>query len=159
LNWYSNEYNFNSAFIILTLVGGSTCSTAGGIKISRLSSVISYITVELYHLAHPREILSKERWVKSEQIYLVSLSIIIYLFIIFVFSLFYTLLDLDFKDSVFIVISLITNSGIGLLELVSIQYYPESNIEAIIAVIVMLFGRIEAILVMMFFSSIFWLES
>ena len=110
-------------------------------------------------MAHPREILSKEKWVKSEQISLISLSIIIYIFIIFVFSLFYTLIDLDFKDSIFIVISLITNSGIGLLELISIQYYPDSNIEAIVAILVMLFGRIEAILVMMFFSSIFWLES
>ena len=146
-------------FILLTLVGGSTCSTAGGIKVSRLTSVVNYIFIELYHLAHPREILSKEKWVKSEQISLISLSIIIYIFIIFVFSLFYTLIDLDFKDSIFIVISLITNSGIGLLELVSIQYYPDSNIEAIVAILVMLFGRIEAILVMMFFSSIFWLES
>ena len=146
-------------FILLTLIGGSTCSTAGGIKVSRLTSVVNYIFIELYHLAHPREILSKEKWVKSEQISLISLSIIIYIFIIFVFSLFYTLIDLDFKDSIFIVISLITNSGIGLLELVSIQYYPDSNIEAIVAILVMLFGRIEAILVMMFFSSIFWLES
>ena len=62
-------------FILLTLIGGSTCSTTGGIKVSRLSSVVNYIFVELYHLAHPREIISKERWVKPEHISLIFIEL------------------------------------------------------------------------------------
>ena len=62
---------------------------------------------------------------------------------------------LDIKIIV-INISILSNTGIGLLEIANINYYPKTFIEVILLSIILLFGRIEIFITMILISSIFW---
>ena len=80
---------FASIMLLLTFlafIGGAASSTTGGIKISRLASLFEYISSELYHLSHPREILSKDRENKSSNLSLLFVSVILFFSSFFIFS-------------------------------------------------------------------------
>ncbi len=67
-----------------------------------------------------------------------------------------SIFDLRFEDSFLVIISTITNSGIGILEIANLNYYPDSFFEVIFLSIVMVLGRIEIFLTMILISGIFW---
>jgi len=153
---------FASIMLLLTFlafIGGAASSTTGGIKISRLASLFEYISSELYHLSHPREILPKDRDNKSSNLSLLFVSVILFFSSFFIFSVIFTLLGFDFKSSLLIVVSFITNTGQGILEFNNLYFFPSSAIESIVSIFAMLVGRIETIFIMLLFSKTFWLES
>ena len=128
-------------------------------KITRLIYMFRYIGTELHHLAHPREILSSNKKFNTENTSLIFLSTIVLFFLIFFFTTLFTSLDIEFERAFLIVITFITNTGVGILEIANINYYPSSVLEYIISIVLMIIGRIETILFMLIFSRIFWLES
>lgn len=140
---------------ILTLVGGAISSTSGGIKATRLIYIYKYIHIELFRLINPRKIMTKEKisnFDKSSQIFLFC---ILYILSIPLFTSLLSIFDVSFENSFVIVVSAITNSGIGLLEIANINYYPSTIIEIIILSLVLLCGRIEIFLTMILFYSLF----
>lgn len=141
---------------ILTLIGGSISSTSGGLKASRIIYIYKYIYVELFRLVNPRKIMAKEKISNIDETSQIFLFCILYLISIPILSAILSIFGLNFEHSFLIIISTITNSGIGLLEIANLNYYPNSTLEVILLSIVLLFGRIEIFLVMILISAIFW---
>jgi len=160
LGSYTEE--FSSILILLlalAFIGGSASSTTGGMKISRLVSLFRYISNELHHLAHPMEIISKKKETIPSNISLLFVSVILFMILFFIITICYTIIGIKFETAFLLVTALITNTGRGILELNNLHFFPSSPIETILSVIAMLIGRIETILIMLFISKTFWLES
>jgi len=141
---------------ILTLVGGSVSSTSGGLKASRIIYIYKYIYIELFRLVNPRKIMAKEKVSNIDETSQIFLFCILYLISIPLFSIILSIFDLNFEDSFLIIISTITNSGIGILEIANLNYYPSSFLEVALLSIVLLFGRIEIFLTMILIAGFFW---
>lgn len=157
-----NLYNYGFLFdflmflVIFTLIGGAVNSTTGGLKASRVIFVLKFIYRELYKLANPRVIMSKENLSLDDNTSRIFLFCILFLFSVLLLSLLLSLNNVNFVESFFIIISSITNSGVGLINIAEINYFPESFFEKLIIFIALLFGRIEVFFIMLFSSSYFW---
>ena len=141
---------------LLTLVGGSVSSTSGGMKASRIIYIFKYIYIELFRLVNPRKIMASEKINNIDETSQIFLFCILYLISIPLFASILSIFDLRFEDSFMIIVATITNSGIGILEIANLTYYPNSFFEIILLSIVMLFGRIEIFLSMILISGLFW---
>ena len=141
---------------LLTLVGGSVSSTSGGMKASRIIYIFKYIYIELFRLVNPRKIMASEKINNIDETSQIFLFCILYLISIPLFASILSIFDLRFEDSFMVIIATITNSGIGILEIANLTYYPNSFFEIILLSIVMLFGRIEIFLSMILISGLFW---
>ena len=141
---------------LLTLVGGSVSSTSGGMKASRIIYIFKYIYIELFRLVNPRKIMASEKINNIDETSQIFLFCILYLTSIPLFASILSIFDLRFEDSFMVIIATITNSGIGILEIANLTYYPNSFFEIILLSIVMLFGRIEIFLTMLLISGLFW---
>ena len=141
---------------LLTLVGGSVSSTSGGMKASRIIYIFKYIYIELFRLVNPRKIMAREKINNIDETSQIFLFCILYLISIPLFASILSIFDLRFEDSFMVIIATITNSGIGILEIANLTYYPNSFFEIILLSIVMLFGRIEIFLTMILISGLFW---
>ena len=141
---------------MLTLVGGSVSSTSGGMKVSRIIYIFKYIYIELFRLVNPRKIMASEKINNIDETSQIFLFCILYLISIPLLASILSIFDLRFENSFLVIISTITNSGIGILEIANLNYYPNSFFEVILLSIVMLLGRIEIFLTMILISGIFW---
>ena len=141
---------------LLTLVGGSVSSTSGGMKASRIIYIFKYIYIELFRLVNPRKIMAREKINNIDETSQIFLFCILYLISIPVFASVLSIFNLRFEDSFMVIVATITNSGIGILEIANLTYYPNSFFEIILLSIVMLFGRIEIFLSMILISGLFW---
>ena len=141
---------------ILTLVGGSISSTSGGMKASRIIYIFKYIYIELFRLVNPRKIMASEKINNIDETSQIFLFCILYIISIPLLASILSIFDLSFEDSFLVTISTITNSGIGIIEIANLNYYPNSIFEIILLAIVMLLGRIEVFLSMLLISGIFW---
>ena len=141
---------------LLTLVGGSVSSTSGGMKASRIIYIFKYIYIELFRLVNPRKIMASEKINNIDETCQIFLFCILYLISIPLFASILSIFDLRFEDSFLVILSTITNSGIGILEIANLDYYPNSFLEVILLTLVMLLGRIEIFLTMILISGIFW---
>ena len=141
---------------LLTLVGVSVSSNSGGMKASRIIYIFKYIYIELFRLVNPRKIMASEKINNIDETSQIFLFCILYLISIPLFASILSIFDLRFEDSFMVIIATITNSGIGILEIANLTYYPNSFFEIILLSIVMLFGRIEIFLTMILISGLFW---
>ena len=67
-----------------------------------------------------------------------------------------SLFEVNFEEAFIIVVSAFSNTGIGLMEIADVHYYPDTFMEIILLSIIMLCGRIEIFITMILLSSIFW---
>ena len=141
---------------ILTLIGGAVTSTTGGLKPTRLIYIYKYISIELFRLGNPRKIQAKEKINSIDETSQIFIFTILYLSIIPILGTIISLFNINFEEALLIVISALSNTGIGLLEIANINYYPNTFAEIIILSIILLFGRIEIFITMILLSSIFW---
>ena len=153
---YGFLYKFLIFLVIFALIGGAVNSTTGGLKASRVIFVLKFLYRELYKLANPRVILSKENLSLDDNTSRIFIFCISFLFSVLLLSLLLSMNNINFDKSFFIIIGSITNSGVGIMNIAEINYYPESFLEKIIIFIALLFGRIEVFLIMLFSSSYFW---
>ena len=141
---------------LLTLIGGAVSSTTGGLKPTRIIYIYKYISIELFSLANPRKIMAKETINSIDKTLQIFIFCILYLASIPILSAIISFFEINFEDSIVIVISALSNTGIGLLEIANINYYPKSFMEIIVLSIILVCGRIEIFLTMILFSSLFW---
>ena len=141
---------------LLTLVGGAVTSTTGGLKPTRIIYIYRCISMELFRLANPRKIKAKEKINSIDETSQIFIFSILYLSMIPILATIVTIFNIDFEEAILIVISSLSNTGIGLLEIANINYYPDTFIEIILLSIILLFGRIEIFITMILISSIFW---
>jgi len=153
---YGFLYNFLIFLVIFTLIGGAVNSTTGGLKASRVIFILKFLYRELYKLANPMVVISKENLNLDDNTSRIFIFCISFLFSVLLLSLLLSLNNINFDESFFIIVGSITNSGIGITSIAEINYYPESFLEKIIIFIALLFGRIEVFFIMLFSSSYFW---
>jgi len=141
---------------LLTLIGGSVSSTTGGLKPTRLIYIYKYISIELFRLCNPRKIKAKEQIYSIDETSQIFIFTILYLSIIPILSSIMSLFEINFEEAFIIVVSAFSNTGIGLIEIADVHYYPDTFMEIILLSIIMLCGRIEIFITMILLSSIFW---
>ena len=111
---------------VLSLVGGSVSSSSGGMKASRIIYIFKYIYIELFRLVNPRKIMASEKINNIDETSQIFLFCILYLISIPLLASILSIFGLRFEDSFLVIISTITNSGIGILEIANLNYYPNS---------------------------------
>jgi trk system potassium uptake protein TrkH len=157
-NLYQYGFLTNSLLILalLCLIGGSVSSTTGGIKPTRILYIYKYISIELFRLGNPRKIKAREKIKSIDEISQILIFTILYLALIPILASLISIFNINFEEAFIIVISALSNTGVGLLEIANINYYPKTFFEVILLSIILLFGRIEIFITMILFSSIFW---
>ena len=110
----------------------------------------------MFRLGNPRKIQAKEKINSIDETSQIFIFTILYLSIIPILATIISAFNINFEEALLIVISSLSNTGIGLLEIANINYYPNTFAEIIILSIILLFGRIEIFITMILLSSIFW---
>jgi trk system potassium uptake protein TrkH len=144
--------------IILMLIGGSTASTSGGIKLYRL---YAHFKILLWHIKKlslpsravvPLKFSKEEEVIKEEQV--ISLTMIVTLFIlILVFGSFILMVsnNLSIKNALFQESSALFTVGLSTIKINSLDAIGKLTLS-----ISMLLGRIEVIPFLVFLRSIFF---
>ena len=153
---YGELTNLLLILALLCLVGGAVSSTTGGLKPTRILYIYKYISLELFKLGNPRKIMAKEKIKSIDEVSQIFVFSILYLAIIPVLASIMSIFNINFEEAFLIVVSALSNTGIGLLEIANINYYPETFIEVVFLSIILLFGRVEIFITMILISSIFW---
>ena len=155
---------FSFLLIIISLVGGCSASTSGGIKIIRLQFGFQEIKQAFQLLIHPRVVQSSSAvqvgltGSSSEyQMILLRGFLISYVFF-FVLSVFVLLgLGLDFSDAYFAVCACLSNTGV-FYSASGLTYVSLSEAAKLWLVLTMLVGRIEILAFCVILSPQYWME-
>jgi trk system potassium uptake protein TrkH len=151
------------AFYFLTIAGGCTGSTSGGIKIFRFQIVGKALMLELRRLISPHGVFPRDMGGKPlsyEVVSSVAIFIAMFCFIFCVLSLALLVTGLDFTTSLSGAATALANVGPGLGEVIG----PAGNFTTVpdaakwILVAGMLVGRLEIMTVLVLFSGSFWCD-
>lgn len=138
--------------LTIAVIGGSSCSTTGGIKMARIISIQKEISALFKQLLHPRAISSN---LKTNSLIhgFIALNIIVYLISILL------MLDMGYSlESAFAgVTACLTNVGMSIGKL-SNGYQNLSNAAKWLLSFLMLIGRLEATTILIVLSPFFWQE-
>ncbi len=163
LNYYGEQFSFSIfyiLFILLMLIGGASVSTSGGIKILRLIVFFKLTFSELFKLSHPNAVFPINYMNKSidENSLRSAWGFLMTFISVFVITtLFFSICGLGFIDSFSLSALSLTNTGAGTNLLFLSKSYFEMNIFLKwIIIFSQLIGKIEIILLMIFFSPNFW---
>ena len=147
-------------FFLLMFCGGSTSSTAGGIKIARILILIKSSLLELKKQIHPNAILLARLNTKKlgEDItYSIFAFIVCYMLLFFIGVLIMSLLGMDFLSSMGAVLSCLSNIGPGLGEVgPSNTFLDVPSFGKWVLSSFMLIGRLELFTVLILFTTFFW---
>ncbi|NQY66262.1 MAG: TrkH family potassium uptake protein [Flavobacteriales bacterium] len=147
-------------FLLLMFVGGCSGSTAGGIKVVRITILIKNTFLELKRMVHPSAIIAVRLNSQSvpEKIILAVVAFAIYYFTIFVTStLIMTFVGLDILSAVGAVASSLGNIGPGIGMVGPMETFAEiPTAGKWILSILMIIGRLEIFTVLILFSRSFW---
>ena len=131
----------------LCLFGGGVATTAGGIKLLRISILFSAFYNETGKLLYPSSVAKKNKFTKSLDISIFMAWIFFMLFIVSlaVLTIFLSRFGVLFEDSLLLIVSCLTTTG-PLLQIVGIENFSiiELSIYSkIILVLTMILGRLE----------------
>ncbi len=150
-----------SLFMILMFIGGSAGSTSGGVKISRVIITVKSLFNEIRQEVHPNAVYTV-RYVGSgvsrEAVH--SAMVVITAFIVVTgvgAALFNTNAELDFGNSVYLSVAMITNTGTGSGILFS-NYADMPAWCKLLSCALMFLGRMEILAILAIFTPGFWLE-
>ena len=150
-----------SLFMILMFIGGSAGSTSGGIKISRVLITLKALFNEIRQEVHPNAVYTVRydgSGVSREAVH--SAMVVITAFIVVTgvgAALFNTNADLDFGNSVYLSVAMITNTGTGSGILFS-NYADMPAWCKLLSCALMFLGRMEILAILAIFTPGFWLE-
>ncbi len=144
--------------LILMLIGGSAGSTAGGLKVYRVSILIKKINYSLKKLIYPNrvEVITFDgKQLDDDTVNGVTSYFALYFVLTFIFFLLVSLDGLSIETNLSAVISCINNIGPGFSSVAS-NYTCYSNFSKIVLSIAMLFGRLEIYPILLAFSPLTW---
>ncbi len=150
-----------SLFMILMFIGGSAGSTSGGIKISRVLITLKALFNEIRQEVHPNAVYTVRydgSGVSREAVH--SAMVVITAFIVVTgvgAALFNTNTELDFGNSVYLSVAMITNTGTGSGILFS-NYADMPAWCKLLSCALMFLGRMEILAILAIFTPGFWLE-
>jgi trk system potassium uptake protein TrkH len=157
-NYINLNVGFNFAILILlAIIGGCSGSTAGGIKIARVKTMLFFVRYKIQTFEANQNILNMSQRLASK-LDSAMVMIIFYFLTLWVGTLIVSGAGYDFLTSLSTTISVVSNTGVGLTPPIggsgSYAFFP-SYIKMLLAFI-MIAGRLEFVaLYVMFFPS-FW---
>jgi len=141
--------NLSFLFLILAIIGGSSFSTSSGLKFIKLYTLFKFSLKEIYLLVKPLYVssnilfLSKNK-IKDEEINIYFLSIVFFIFTLFILSGILSLEQINFKDSLTLSILTITNTVNSNNYNLGEFYFLDINIISKISLMLfMVIGRVE----------------
>ncbi|WP_343054995.1 TrkH family potassium uptake protein [Azospirillum oleiclasticum] len=149
------------AFLILTMVGGCTGSTAGGLKIFRFEVLFMVLRVQLHRLYMPHRVLPlryNDKPVDADAMVSVMSFGFVYVASIFIVALALGAFGLDMITAVSGAATALGNVGPGLGQIIG----PAGNFQPIpeaakwVLSLAMLLGRLEFFTVLVLFNRQFW---
>lgn len=147
-------------FFVLLFVGGSAGSTAGGVKVVRLTILFKNSFLQLKRQLHPSGVIPVRlngKAISQDITFIILAFIILYLTIFVMSCLFMSMIGVDFLTAIGSVATSLGNVGPGIGSV-----GPVNNFSAIPAVgkwflaALMLVGRLELFTVLMLFTPYFW---
>ena len=154
--------------LLAATIGGSSGSTAGGMKLIRFILLFKLAVNEVRHLSFPRAVIllkiGKER-VTTESILSTWAFFALYVFTIPFVSLGLALTGLDMESAYTLAIANIANAGSMVsLDLMAqfsedshfLSYFDLSNVAKVILCVAMLLGRLEFFAVLALFNPALW---
>jgi trk/ktr system potassium uptake protein len=165
-----NYWPIGALFLILFLitVGGSTGSTAGGIKLMRVFVLFKLSGAEIKRLSFPSGVFSLlygGRRISREQIMSAWTFFVIYCFALILVTLLLAFNGLDFQSSLSLAVTNLANAGSAAQPLITdvevgtenfISYNELPNASKWILCITMLVGRLEFFAVLSLFNPALW---
>ena len=131
----------------LCLFGGGLATTAGGVKLLRISILFSAFSNETGKLLHPSSISVKNSYPKTVEISVFMAWIFFMLFLVSIATLtiFLTVFDLRFEDSLLLAVACLTTTG-PIIEMVELEIFMISDLSIfskMALIIGMVLGRLE----------------
>jgi trk system potassium uptake protein len=148
--------------LMLAFTGGAAGSTAGGLKLLRLTALIKMAGREVKRLAHPHGVVALkygDRAIDTETLHAIWSYFCIYLLTIVGLAFVLALFGVEFADASGLVVAAISNAGFGdgTLLTSNVAGYAALSVGAKISLIVaMILGRLELLTVLVLISPAFW---
>ena len=148
-------------FLLLTLIGGCTGSTSGGIKIFRFELLCVGLRRQVVRLFSPNRVIPltyNDRAVENDVIFSVMAFTFVYLAILFITAVLLGMTGLDVVTSVSGAASALGNVGPGLGPIIGPvgNYAPLEDEAKWVLSLAMLLGRLELFTVLVLLSPSFW---
>jgi len=167
---YVNNFSYDSwslaskfALIILMLIGGSTGSTGGGIKVGRFLIILKHARNEFLRLVHPHAVTSLkvgEETVPGDILRSVQLFMLLYFMIFLLASFAFAVTEAE--NSSFDAISAISASActMGVIGpgygVVAVDFGQVSLLGRFLGIVLMYLGRLEIITFLVLLVPDFW---
>jgi potassium uptake protein trkH len=146
--------------LLLTFIGGSAGSTAGGVKVIRIILVFKYCYYEFKRMIHPHAVFPVRyngRIVKEDIVTRMLAFVLLYVIISLLGSAFLCFSGLGFEESISSMISCLGNVGPGLGHLGPVDnYHAIPSFAKWFMSFAMLVGRLEFFTVLLLFVPAFW---
>lgn len=148
-------------FFILTLVGGCTGSTSGGIKMFRFQILWLALRMQINRLFSPNRVLPltyNGKLVDNDVIVSVMSFTFLYIALILIFAVLLGLTGLDYVTAVSAAATALGNVGPGLSAMIGPvgNYAPLDDFAVWVMSLAMLLGRLELFTVFVLLSPSFW---
>jgi trk system potassium uptake protein TrkH len=145
--------------MLLSFIGASSGSTAGGIKVVRILLLWKQGVRELYLLVHPNAVVPIKLGAKTVSDKIISsvwAFFVMYIFTSVIITLLLMATGLDFISAFATTAACINNMGLGLGGSVSSNFIPLTDTATWIATFAMLLGRLELFTLLVLFTRAFW---
>lgn len=146
--------------ILMMFMGACAGSTSGGAKIDRFIVLFKFIKNEFYKMMHPNAVTTvvmNGKGTASAVVMKVLAFLFLYVFVIGIGGALLVIMGLPLKDSFFVALSAISNTGIG-TDITGIS----GNFEMLpccakwLLSFIMLTGRLELYTILLLFTPAFW---
>ncbi len=158
---YWTFLNDLSLFMILMFIGGSTGSTSGGVKISRMIITLKALLNEIRQEVHPNAVYTVRydgSGISHDAVH--TAMVVVTAFIVAagvgaaIFNIYMDTLD----EAVFTALSMITNTGTGSGDILFNNYADLPAWMKLVSCGLMFLGRMEILAILAIFTPGFWLE-
>ena len=146
--------------IIAMIIGGSSGSTAGGIKIVRFVILRKFLSATLYRTIHPKAVVPikiNEKTVEEKTVSSLMALLVCYFGTAVVCIFILMMLGVDTMGSVCSTIASLSNAGLGMGDVAS-SYGGLPDLAKLVLMFAMWAGRLEFISVFVILSPVFWKE-
>lgn len=162
---FSANYNLWPAFskamlLLLMLIGASSASTGGGIKVIRIIALFKLIQKGIYMRLHPSAVVPVKiqgKIISSETVSGITSFLSLYAFVFVLSVLVLSLENLDFLTTFSTVVATLNNVGLG-MEIVGPggSFALFSGFSKLYLCFLMLMGRLELLTIALLFTPSFW---
>ena len=146
---------------ILSIIGGCTGSTAGGIKVFRLKIMYTQTIVNLKKLRHTNNVvvpMHNKKVITQDIFESVYTYITLFILSVLISLLIISMMGVEFKTAIYAIFALVTNLGPAMDQTIgpfgSYAKFPDGV--KIVFMMLMLLGRLEFIAIVVLFNLDFW---